>query len=200
MEGVIFYWILWGLWIVATFVFKKGLLRYWISLGCLGVIIGSGLSFQIGRFEVNCAFIILFAVGIGLHWGKPFFECAYQVLASFIFMLLNMLYHIYIMYDPAVLLVVPHWLFLTIIFVVLQMFVVSFRSRLSVLLSGACLGEWLLTVIFNPYDRVIGDSQMLDNIAFFLVLALGWQTLIWMSQYLKKIVNKPFQTKIKSQR
>ncbi|TCP31659.1 hypothetical protein EV207_102149 [Scopulibacillus darangshiensis] len=190
MDGMIFYWVFWGVWILATFIMRKRGLRLWMAAGCLIVIIASGITLHINSYDVNAAFILMFLIGICINIGSPLIKLFYHTVVNYILMMLYFLYHCYQMYDPAIRLIVPQWLFLMVIFGTIQMLIKPFRFRLSILLSGTCMGEGLKTVIIQPKNDTIGNYNALDTLAFFILLAVGWHVLNWSLNFLQQVINK----------
>ncbi|MFC7391550.1 hypothetical protein [Scopulibacillus cellulosilyticus] len=190
MEGIVFYWVMWGLWIATTFIMGYRPLRFWASFTCLIAIILSNSFLHIEMIKINDTYIFFFVVGLGLLGRSSFLKLSYYFVVHLIVMMLYIIYTIYTMYEPAILLMINQWLFFIAMFFVVQLLVKPFGIRLAVIIVGLCQAEWVESLLLYPKDFVIGDYQFLDKLAFLIFMTAGWYAALRMSYLLHHALSR----------
>ena len=165
MEGVLFYWLFWMAWVVVTFIFRKNQLRTLLSFGLLLCIALSNSYLSFSNIKVNAGFLILLLLSSVSLKCRSLTSTLYHVLAIMTISLSYVLLHIYILFDPAILLIIHPWMLIIPILFVVHFLVRGVRMRIVTSILGVCLGECLLTLVFISFDQSFGDFASLDDIA-----------------------------------
>lgn len=201
MEGVIFLFSTWGMWIVSTFIVERKV-PYRVHLAALALllIILFDLNVQIFSMTISAPACLLLLIGYVytsmLSAGKKF----YMIFSVLIIMMGYAGFLMLEMYDPIWLIVDRRIILLFFIFVVAYfLFPHSFLSRLVFVLLGMVQGEILFSFILASWHipYLVGGGGALDLIAAILLfLGLthmigkafsGWTKLNGQMKTVKKI-------------
>ncbi|MBM7645309.1 hypothetical protein JOD45_001520 [Scopulibacillus daqui] len=190
MDGIVFYWVMWGIWVWTTFIMGYRPLRFWASFACLIAIIFSGAFIHVNMIKINAAYILFFAVGLGLLRRSSYLKLGYYIIVHLFVMMLYIVYTKYTLYEPAILLKINQWLFFAAIFLVVQLLVKPFKIRLAVIIIGFCQAEWVMSIVLSPKDFIIGDYPFLDRLAFLTFLTISWHFIHRISHQLYQTLNR----------
>lgn len=176
-HGLIFYWISWILWIIVTFLMKRGKMRIYFATWILLAIGISNIQITIDKYVVSLLVLILLVGSIILF--KPFF---------------NKVIYLYIPFTvmvgfTAILLLeqgIPIWfflptqLFIPLICTLIIMFLVRniYRQLISGIL-GIVSGEVVYSLILSGYgfQKTIGDPVFFDHILITIFLIICFHTI-----------------------
>ncbi|WEG11387.1 hypothetical protein PU629_14595 [Pullulanibacillus sp. KACC 23026] len=175
MNNFWFYWALWGFWIIVVFFYRDGKKRATLSCLILLMITVSPFSVPIGQTKVNLTFLVFGLTGCGLLSNLSFTKVVRLGVASFIVMMLDVLAQIYWLYDPAILMILPEWTFILFMCFFILVLTQDFWNRVAILLIGMSQGECLQSLVFYPYDQLVGDTDYLVMVSFILILLVSWE-------------------------
>ncbi|MGV3488069.1 MAG: YphA family membrane protein [Tuberibacillus sp.] len=190
MTSAIFYEFLWGLWIFAAFIMKKDVQRTWFMFGLLIFIFLAGHSIHLFVVEINTAWIALLLSAYTLYIKQPLFRVLKLVLSNLTITICYVLIRIYWLMDPAIFLVLDRWVFSLCLAGLVMAIVKTLKMRLSTAVISVCQGDWLHTLLFYPYDNVIGDVDCFNSLAVTLMMILGWTIVKILSQKIQAAVTK----------
>lgn len=196
MNGAMFLWGAWGVWIFATFLLEKGRLRFWTAVWSLIIVIFSPYNIQMNSLTINISFLILILLGVSLFTVNKKREVLFYVLTSLIVSMCYVLYHIYLIYDPAIQLILKPWMFLLMIVGINRILVIPLRLRVSTLIIGLIHGEIIRVLIFIHFIHTLGTKSFLDHLSFTLsvtFIGMGFERVL---QIFQELVNKQIGRKI----
>ncbi|MFC4617823.1 hypothetical protein ACFO4N_03665 [Camelliibacillus cellulosilyticus] len=191
MESMLFYWFLWGAWIIAAFLMNKGKERDILVFGILIVLILSGWTFSAGTIELNAGYLTLIFSGYVLLKNTSISNLLYYVLSDLVITILYVLIHIYLLMDPAILIIVNQWLFLSVLSLIILILVKPFYLRISTVLIGVGQGAVLKCMVFYPYEHTLGDKESFDALALTLLIIITWSGFRQFLHWLEQIFQKP---------
>ncbi|HJV16688.1 MAG TPA: hypothetical protein VJ546_04770 [Bacillales bacterium] len=177
MEGEIFYWISWSIWVYLTFIFRKeDPNRLKLSASILLVIILANFQFLIWGFEINSSgiFLILFCyVAKACVKTK---KMSYFYLCSFIISIAYVTFLLFEIFDPVWLILKKEWMMgicLSYLSLLLQK---TLKERLLMMISGTIHGEILYAFILSNYgfSNPISSLAYLDAISLTTIMLIGW--------------------------
>ncbi|MBM7681478.1 hypothetical protein JOD43_001645 [Pullulanibacillus pueri] len=162
---------------------RKGKERTFLNFGILLLICVSSNSFQFDGYTINWGFLMLI-----FCCAFPLKELSVSSLIYHIFsvMIIGMSYvllHIYLLFDPAILLIIHPWMVVFPLLFITHFLVRSLPMRLYTTILGMGVGECLQTLVFQSFDQTFGDTSSLDAIA----LATGLTILFGL---IGRLVNK----------
>lgn len=196
MNNFWFYWVMWGLWLIAAFFLKAGKPRTWICVSLLVVITCSPFSFIIDDFSVNYGFIAMVLIGCTLLSSESFGRVIFLTIASLIIMMADVLAQIYWLYDPAILILLPKWTFIILLGSLVFSLTMDFWKRIAIILIGMSQGEILQSLVFYPFDKTVGDSDYLVTVSFLILLTVGWELFAKTVALLKMATERSTQQRI----
>ncbi|WP_138416932.1 YphA family membrane protein [Aquibacillus sediminis] len=169
MDGLLFYWICWMIWIYVTFIMKKHRLRDLLALWLLFILIFSSNEIMLGNISINMAVFVLFfgallAFSFLSNWLKSLLYCL-----CLVFGYIGILFWEQI---SPVWMVAPRTIIITIIgFFFLLILTKQYVKRCIIWCLGLTTGEVIHGLIMNSYSmqETIGDMAFMDII--FLELA-----------------------------
>jgi hypothetical protein len=201
MDGALFYWISWIIWIAATFLLDhKNKYRYTISKKLLIAIILSPVHFSVFRYEVYAASVFIF-ISIMMDISKlKSRRIFYFFVSSFIIMLAYVSFLLFELFDPVWVIVDRKFLLAFILIYLTFMLQSDFRMRLYTMLSGIFQGELLYAFVLrqNGFSYPIGSLACLDIAALTAAMMLLWNTMKLTVAYLNTHVNQYEREKHKS--
>jgi len=189
MEGLIFFWISWTFWIIATFFLKKGSEgRFLFSLCLLILITVSPIVITVFGLKISLSSLFLFITMSFLLSQLEKFTSLYIFFCSFIVMLAYVCFQLYEFFDPVWLIFSRNWM-MSIILVVLAISLQSNKLfRIYILLLGTIQGDLLYAIILKKYSfpHIIGSFNFLDVVALSAGLLACWNGIEFLSQFLAK--------------
>jgi hypothetical protein len=180
MEGIIFLWVAWGLWIYATFIMErngKGRLIY--SFYLLSLICLFPYRFTLFTYEVSAAYLFLMLLS--------FIHMRYLGLRQKLYMLICMLtiamsyagVGLIAIYDPVLMIIDSHLIAALLSMSLGFIFYSSFnkiRNLFLAVISGTMAGEIFLSVTLHAigFSDAIGDYIYLDTAAYLVLMTIVW--------------------------
>jgi hypothetical protein len=177
MEGLLFYWISWSLWIYLTFILRKNHpLRWRMSAMMLMLIILTSVHFSIGHFELfGSGLFILFIVYMSVSNEKKGLTF-YFLISSLIISIAYSTFHLFEIFDPVWLFFDRGWMLGLIMGGLTLSLQKSFKWRFFTLLAGGMQGEILTAFLLERYSIIdpIGALDFLDVSAIASVFLILW--------------------------
>ncbi|AZB43353.1 hypothetical protein CEF21_14155 [Bacillus sp. FJAT-42376] len=195
MEGIIFYWVAWSMWIVYTFLMKKTLVRTFLSFFFLILIISEQFTYHIPFGTAGCAYFLLSAAAYGwtvrhnLHRSLRFMLAAVGLTGGFAGLKLMQLF------DPVWFTLSPFFLLFSIMFISAGFIGKNGSDKLALFLLASCNGDLLYEGIIFPISGSIqlGEAWFLD----FVLLGMAGFSIWMLIEYTLKIGNPIFQKQIR---
>ncbi|WP_026771243.1 MULTISPECIES: hypothetical protein [Sediminibacillus] len=176
MEGLLFYWICWLLWITTTFLLKKNRTRFYVSFVILLLLTCSNTNITVWDSKLNLATVVSFFAGI-LYLAKK----KDWILLLFGSLCMTFCYVGILLWEmiSPIWLFVPRLLMIPVIGLVLLFFLTeTLIEKCMVWCLGITSGEILHGLIMNSYGfhPSIGEHSFFDllfvGIAFIILLRL----------------------------
>lgn len=170
IDGLIFFWLGWFLWIIVTFLIRKSKQRTNLACWILLTLLCSNIYFTIESYHISLTFLILLGGAILLLARLPRFM--YHIFISFTIMIG---YAAMLLWEKNT----PVWLFLPrfiliplISVIMINMLARGVHNRLVTGLLGISAGELIYSIILSGYDlqEAIGEMGFLDNLMVTIVL------------------------------
>lgn len=185
MEGLTFYWVSWGGWVIATFFMQKGARRLNISLWLLIMIIASPYTISMFELKMSLAGIFLFGTLFysAAQIDRPM--AAYLFICSFIIMLTYVCFQLFELIDPVWLLFPRNWM-LAVLLVSLTVILQGDKYfRIIIVLLGSTQGEFLYALILKKYSfpYIIGSFSFLDVTALSVGLITIWNGIEFLTTF-----------------
>ncbi|PLR75634.1 hypothetical protein CU633_20060 [Bacillus sp. V3-13] len=193
MEGIIFYWSSWLIWILTTFFLKReNRYRFRISLAILVAIMLSTAQFSLFGLTFNAAPVVLL---LFVYWEVAklnkgqlayYFICALIVTLAYVsFLLFELFDPVWVLFDRKLMLG----------FIIVYLIVLLYgdlRMRLCILLSAVFHGEVVFAFILKKLaiDYKIGTLEFLDFVALAAGVLLAWTGLKYALLLLEKTVSQ----------
>lgn len=177
MEGIIFYWTFWVLWICTTFFMSRTnpkRVKYTVII--LISIILSSHSIHFLGLEVSVVsifFLFLAYFEVGKMKGK---SMAYFLITSFIIMLAYGSFQLFELFDPVWLILDRNWMFAVVLTYMTIMMHKEVFKRVIAIIFGSIHGEIVYSLVLDVYSMEIpiGSLQFLDVISISMCLILAW--------------------------
>lgn len=177
MEGIIFYWLFWTYWIIATFFLKKthpyrGKLSAWILI----TIILSTMSLDIPGLNISMAILFILVINYGYAASLKKREVFYFVITSFIITLAYVSFHLFELYDPVWVIFKREWLLAILLTYLTLMLHSGIQMKLMTILTGSVHGEIIYSGIIKnlSFSYQIGSPSFLDIIALSTGFMAAW--------------------------
>ncbi len=189
MEGLIFFWISWLFWIMATFFMKRGSEeRFKLSLSLLLLIIVSPIVISVSGFKLSLSslyiYIVLFLF-LSKHKGVTLLHIFF---CSFIMTLAYICFQIYEFFDPVWVVFPRNWMLSIIIVVLAISLQVNKLFRIYILLLGMVQGDFLYAIILKKYlfPYTVSSFSFLDVAALSTGLLVCWNSIEVIAQFFAK--------------
>lgn len=165
MDGILFYWLGWIFWIIATFLMSKGKTRTLLALSILFIISFSLVNVTILGIEVNISFCILVC--------GAFFVLAkqnYKIFSLFVIIFIGFCYtglRLWEVISPIWFIVPRIYVYTAIVIVLTILFSKNYLQRCLICCLSISLGEILYIVSVNKigWTLLIGDSNIMDMLS-----------------------------------
>ncbi|WP_163969871.1 YphA family membrane protein [Oceanobacillus halotolerans] len=188
-EGLLFYWIAWMLWIIATFFMDKTRKRTFLAAWLLLTIIYSNKYVTFLTIEVSVSFIIILIGMMLLHARLP--RLSYHLITSFT---ISIGYIAILLWEQQT----PVWLFLPravlipVICACLSILLTNdFQTRMVIGLVGITFGEAIYSFILAGYQlpETIGEMAFLDSVMMVIVIIFCIEVILQMKQRFTILLN-----------
>lgn len=160
MEMLYYYWSMWFLWIIATFIWKKDNFRFVVSIFLLINIILSQITLQI-HFLFNAAYLLFYATAFFIAGRYRFYKNVRSVILHLSIVFSYCFFMLFALYDPIWFILKPEWLVTGVTLIIAVSFEKNLLVRLGTFLAGMCQGELLYWLIIHRiYDEAIIGSYI----------------------------------------
>jgi hypothetical protein len=177
VEGLMFYWITWAIWIYLTFILKKeSSYRMKLSAAILLVIILSNFHFSIWIFEINLSGLFLILICYSAIGKEKTKTISYFYLCSFIVSIAYVTFHLFEIFDPVWLIIDKVWMLGICLGYIALLLQKTLKGRLLAVICGTLQGEILYAYILKAYGFMyeVSSFAYLDSCALTAALLLGW--------------------------
>ncbi|WP_370224036.1 hypothetical protein [Cytobacillus sp.] len=188
MEGLIFYWISWMVWIMATFFMdRNNKYRFLLSAWILIFITLSPWTFKIFNVETGIGGLFLI-VSLYIFAGRlKKLSKLYFFFCTFILMMAYVIFHLFELFDPVWVMFSRNWM-LSILLVYMAVLLQKNRMlRLPLILLGGIQGEVLYALILKQFSfpYTIGSLAFLDIMAISVSISAVWITVQWAVKFIE---------------
>ncbi|QQD80514.1 hypothetical protein JD965_11255 [Bacillus siamensis] len=177
MEPFYYYWSMWFLWILATFIFAKTKSRFYVSVFILTNMMAS-IHQMTAYFTLNVAYVMFFAAAfvyagsLGMHkrLRNVLIHLTAAAAYSFIFL--------FALYDPVWFIIKPEWAAVILLTVITVSVEGRFPERLCLFVLGMCQGELLYSAVIHKIAgaAAVGGYQWLSGCSAGVILLIGLTT------------------------
>lgn len=187
MEMLYYYWSMWFLWIIATFIWKKDKFRFLVSFFLLINIILSQMTLSV-HFLFNAAYLMFYAAAFIISGHCRFYKSVRSLLLHLSIVFSYGFFMLFALYDPIWFILKPEWLVTGVALIISLTFEKKLIFRLGAFLAGMCQGELLYWLIIHH----IYDKAIIGSYAWLSCSAVGIVTLYGVSQFesLKKQISQ----------
>ncbi|KAF0818821.1 putative membrane protein [Bacillus sp. ZZV12-4809] len=188
MEGIIFYWISWMVWIIATFFMDRtNKYRFLLSAWILLFIMLSPWTINIFNFKTGMAGLFLL-VSLYVYAGRLKGRSKlYFLFCTFILMMAYVTFHLFELFDPVWVMFSRKWM-LSVLLVYMAVLLQKNRMlRLPLILLGGIQGEVLYAIIIKSFSfpYTIGSLAFLDIMAISISISALWIAVHWAVKYIE---------------
>ncbi|AIU82269.1 hypothetical protein H2N74_11135 [Bacillus velezensis] len=177
MEPFYYYWSMWFLWILATFIFAKTKSRFYVSVFILTNMMAS-IHQITAYFTLNAAYVMFFAAAfvyagsLGMHKRLRHFVIHLTASAAYGFIFL------FALYDPVWFIIKPEWAAVILLTVITLSVEGRFPERLCLFVLGMCQGELLYAAVIRNIAgaAAVGDYKWLSGCSAGVILLVGLTT------------------------
>lgn len=177
MEGIIFFWGGWFLWIIATFFLpKKSPYRLKAAVCILLLIILVPYHLTFLGFQINTALLLLYMFSLVHVIQKKKIVSLYVFLSSFIIMLAYVSFLLFELFDP-VWVIFNHEVMLGFVLIYLSVLLQSDKVlRFFTISIGAIQGEILFSLVIKrlSFSYPIGSLSFFDCFTVAIILLFLW--------------------------
>lgn len=180
MEGLIFYWISWCAWIIATFfLHKQNRYRTDIALFVLWSIILSPYDVSILGNDVSIISFLFFMIPFIYFVIQQNVSIFSLVICSFITCLAYVSFMLFELYDPIWLVFKREWMLTSIITFIAILLQQNFIERAMVVILGTVNGDIIFSLMLKKLSLFypIGALAYLDVIAMMIATLFFWTLL-----------------------
>ncbi|KSU63484.1 hypothetical protein AS034_04325 [[Bacillus] enclensis] len=181
MEGIIFLWVAWGLWIYTTFIMEKNEKgRFLFSFYLLCLICLFPYRFSILSYEVHADYLFLALLAfiymrrLGLRQKLYMLICILTIAMSYAGVGLVAIY------DPVLMIIDPYVIAALLSMSLGFIFYSSINKMRNLFLSvisGTLTGEIFLSVTLHNigFSKMIGDYLYMDTAAYMALMTITWK-------------------------
>ncbi|SFA98350.1 hypothetical protein SAMN04488577_1971 [Bacillus sp. cl95] len=196
MEGILFYWISWSIWISATFILsKKNSIRTRLAVHILILIILSNYHVQLGNFQFYASGLYILLVAYASLRKERKRVILYLSVCSIIVAASYSSFHLYELFDPVWLFMKREWMLGILLCYLSILMQKKLKFRMIIVMTGAMQGDILNALLLSrhslPYP--IGGLSFLDVCATACSLIFLWSALEHSSKFFEQYL--PFQEK-----
>ncbi|MEC1260514.1 hypothetical protein P9D34_08665 [Bacillus swezeyi] len=174
MEEFYYYWSMWFLWVLTTFILEKNRIRLFASAFILLNIILSMYQLQFILF-FNAAYLLFYTGAYWLNGYLSIYKSVRRLLLHLAMVFAYGFLFLFALYDPVWFILKPEWLIIMLFVIMTAAFEKSFASRLALFVLGMCQGELLYSLIIRKLygDIVVGGFSWLSMCSAGIVLIYG---------------------------
>ncbi|WP_342432141.1 hypothetical protein [Neobacillus sp. FSL H8-0543] len=180
MDGSLFYWILWSLWVYLTFIMnKQHPLRFGMSACILVIIILSDVHFTVGGYQVLASGVFTLVLSYIILGKEKNGVLLYAIICSVIVTISYVTFRLFEIFDPVWIIFPKIWMMsigLLFLGILLQN---TLKRRLLIIICGTMHGEICYAFFLNrfQFSYPIGALPYLDICVLATMLLLVWSFL-----------------------
>lgn len=189
MDGFIFFWFTWSVWIYATFIMdKNNKLRYPLACFSLILIILSHFSFRFFGLEISLAAVFLLLVGYKILAKKRLWLLLYMLIAVLTISLAYCIYFMFSLYDPVRFFIHDEILFGIITTILSSILCKHFSDKMTVLLTGMVHGDLIYAYVLHTFqiDYPAGSFSFLDHLISASLIMTVWHGWLQLQRLLQQ--------------
>ncbi len=201
LNGSMFLWIFWTLWVYTTFILKKNHpYRLKLSAAVLIVIILANFHLAVRGFDIYTGGLFLLIISYASLLKSKRRVVFYYFICSMIVTISYAAFHLFEIYDPAWLIFNKKWMVGILIGYLAVLLQNSLQGRMFIITSGTMQGEILYAFILQKYHfpYPIGSFEYLDIFALTVVLVAGWNSVENASAFFENYLHSSQKNKQKS--
>jgi hypothetical protein len=201
MAGMIFYWVSWFFWVVATFFMnRESKERMKVSIHLLAVMILAQSKATVAAFNIHLSSLYLFIVVFIEIAKKKQGAKLYILLASFIVMLAYASFLLFELYDPVMVMFSRNLMVAGIVCFICVLLQAGKIERFYILIIGMLQGEFLFAMILNEigFSYPIGGERFLDALSSASFSLFFWNLCEWLFYFIEQNLNREIRGKQKS--
>ncbi|WP_406620585.1 hypothetical protein [Bacillus atrophaeus] len=174
MEPFYYYWSMWFLWILTTFILEKTKSRFIVSVFILTNIILSIHHFTF-YFTLNAAYVMFYTAACAFGGYLGMYKRLRYIVLHMTLVFAYAFVFLFALYDPVWFIIEPEWVVVMVFTVVTASVERNFRERLALFVLGMCQGELLYSFIIQRFAGAvsIGDFQWLYACSAGTILLFG---------------------------
>ncbi|ASK63328.1 hypothetical protein CFK37_14770 [Virgibacillus phasianinus] len=173
MNGLLFFWFSWLIWVYITFIMKKGKERTFFAIWTLLLISGSSFHFVMFGYKLSLGYLFL-VIGamVMVASTKRLF---YHLFSSLTLMVLYMTIKVWENFFPIWMILSKSFVIPFMMVFIILLLVKGFRNRVSIGLLGICSGELVYSFILSSYSlpEPVGGYEFFDYVVVILFLFIG---------------------------
>jgi hypothetical protein len=147
IDGILFFWLTWVTWVVATFLFRKSQDRYFVSIVALLSIIFSHTYVASSVFSVNVSLLLFMLVGCFMLVKSTFWQKCYTFIVSSIVMMAYVSMLSIHIFDPVWFLIKIKYVIAILCTLILLLLCRSMKVAVAALFIGINVGEIIFSII-----------------------------------------------------
>ncbi|MFN2745575.1 MULTISPECIES: YphA family membrane protein [Bacillus] len=174
MEQFYYFWSMWFLWVLTTFILKKNRSRLFASAFILLNIILSMYQLHFS-LSFNAAYLLFFTGALIMGGYQSIHKSIKRLFLHLAMVFAYGFLFLFALYDPVWFILKPEWLIIVLFMIMTAAFEKSFASRLALFVLGMCQGELLYSLIIRKLygDIVVGGYTWLSMCSAGIVLVYG---------------------------
>ncbi|WP_066257235.1 hypothetical protein [Neobacillus drentensis] len=180
MEGAIFYWTCWAVWIYLTFILeKRNPYRMKLAAIVLIVLILSNFQFKVSVFEIQASGLFILVISYFFISQEKRTAIIYYFICAVIISIAYVTFHLFEIFDPIWIIFKKEWMMGIVLWYLAILLQKTLKGRLLILFAGAMQGEILYALILNKFQfpYLIGAYASLDVCSLTALLLVGWSAL-----------------------
>ncbi|GHH98172.1 YphA family membrane protein [Neobacillus kokaensis] len=188
MEGAVFFWFFWAVWVYVTFILEKqSPYRLKLAVIVLVVIIFSNSYFMVGRLQIAWSGLILLFFSYSFLVNEKHRIIIFHSICSLIISIAYASFHLFEIFDPIWIIFKKEWMISICMWYLAIVLQKKLKGRLIIAVSGTMQGEFLTAYILYklqiPYT--VGAFPYLDVCSLIAVLLVSWSILENAGTYLQ---------------
>ncbi|MCY7916225.1 hypothetical protein [Bacillus vallismortis] len=173
MEQFYYYWSMWFLWILTTFIFAKTKRRFAVSVFILTNMILSIHDITL-YFSLNAAYMMFFICGsvyagyLGMYRSR-YIMVYLTLVAGYAFV------YLFALYDPVWFIIKPEWAAVILLVLLTASVERDFQKQLALFILGMCQGELVYSFLIQKLAMAlaVGGFQWLNACSGGVILLFG---------------------------
>ncbi|KAF1679812.1 MULTISPECIES: hypothetical protein [Bacillus] len=173
MEQFYYYWSMWFLWVLTTFIFEKTKKRYAVSVFILTNMILSIHDFTL-YFPLNAAYLMFFVCGCVYAGYLRMYRIRY-LMACLTLVSGYAFVYLFALYDPVWFIIKPEWTAVILLVLLTASVERTFEKQLALFVLGMCQGELVYSFVIQKLAGVlaVGGFQWLNACSAGMILLFG---------------------------